>query len=132
MTPTTQRTLLAAAVLSVGLTSRAASPIAVMILDGESGGPYHKWQLTTAVLKKELDETRLFHVDVVTAPRCEREVKAIARRDLGIARFDRELLVGVAGRTVTGAAVFAPNAQETERRERRIVERDRAREIGRA
>ena len=39
-----------------------------MLLDGESGGPYHQWQLTTRVLKKELDETGLFEVDVVTAP----------------------------------------------------------------
>jgi hypothetical protein len=44
------------------------TPVRVMILDGESGGPYHQWQLVTAVLKKELDETRLFQVDVVTAP----------------------------------------------------------------
>lgn len=46
----------------------AADPIRVMLLDGESGGPYHKWQLTTPVLKKQLDETGLFQVDVVTAP----------------------------------------------------------------
>jgi type 1 glutamine amidotransferase len=39
-----------------------------MLLDGESGGPYHKWQLTTQVLRKELAETGLFQVDVVTAP----------------------------------------------------------------
>jgi len=46
----------------------AASPVKVMLLDGESGGPWHKWQLTTPVLKKALDETGLFQVDVVTAP----------------------------------------------------------------
>ena len=46
----------------------AAAPIHVMLLDGESGGPYHQWQLVTQVLKKELDETGLFQVDVVTAP----------------------------------------------------------------
>jgi uncharacterized protein len=40
----------------------------VMLLDGESGGPYHKWQLTTPVLKKQLEETGLFQVEVVTAP----------------------------------------------------------------
>ena len=39
-----------------------------MLLDGESGGTYHAWKLTTPVLKKELDETGLFQVDVVTAP----------------------------------------------------------------
>ena len=45
-----------------------AVPIRVMLLDGESGGPYHKWQMTTPVLKKQLEETGLFQVDVVTAP----------------------------------------------------------------
>jgi uncharacterized protein len=57
-----------AAVALGSATSRAAAPTRVMILDGESGGPYHKWQLVTAVLKKQLDETGLFDVDVVTAP----------------------------------------------------------------
>lgn len=46
----------------------AATPIKLMLLDGESGGPWHKWQLTTPVLKKALEETGLFQVDVVTAP----------------------------------------------------------------
>lgn len=45
-----------------------AKPIAVMLLDGESGGPYHAWRLTTPVMKKELEETGLFTVTVVTAP----------------------------------------------------------------
>ena len=39
-----------------------------MILDGESGGPYHKWALVTPVLRKELEDTGLFQVDVATAP----------------------------------------------------------------
>jgi hypothetical protein len=39
-----------------------------MILDGQSGGPYHAWQQTTPVLKKMLDETGRFQVDVVTSP----------------------------------------------------------------
>jgi type 1 glutamine amidotransferase len=46
----------------------AAAPIRLMLLDGESGGPWHKWQLTTPVLKKALEQTGLFQVDVVTAP----------------------------------------------------------------
>src|ERR1700736_5282635 len=50
------------------LPAPAANPIRVMLLDGQSGGPYHAWQLTTPVLKKELEETGLFQVDVVTAP----------------------------------------------------------------
>jgi len=51
-----------------GLPAHAAGPIKVMLLDGESGGAYHKWQLTTIALRKELEETGLFQVDVVTAP----------------------------------------------------------------
>jgi hypothetical protein len=57
------------AVIAVAFTSLgAAGPLPVMILDGESAGPYHQWQTTTPVLKKQLDETGLFQVDVVTAP----------------------------------------------------------------
>jgi len=39
----------------------------VMLLDGESAGAYHKWKLITPVLQKQLEETGLFQVDVVTA-----------------------------------------------------------------
>jgi uncharacterized protein len=46
----------------------AAQPIPVMILDGESGGSYHQWQAVTPVLRKQLEDTGLFKVDVVTAP----------------------------------------------------------------
>ena len=60
--------IVAAAVLFGALATRAAAPIAVMILDGESGGPYHDWQRVTPVLKKMLDETNLFATTVVTAP----------------------------------------------------------------
>lgn len=45
-----------------------AAPIPVMILDGQSAGPYHDWAHITPVLKKELEETGLFSVEVVTAP----------------------------------------------------------------
>jgi len=56
------------AVLFAVIAARAAGPARIMILDGESGGPYHQWQLVTAVLKKELEETGLFQIDVVTTP----------------------------------------------------------------
>ena len=57
------------AVFSAGLVlGHAASPVRVMLLDGESAGPYHKWRLTTPLLKRALEETGLFAVDVVTAP----------------------------------------------------------------
>ncbi len=67
------KTLLLPAILILASTfaqpTHAAAPtIKVMLLDGESGGTYHAWQLTTPVLKKELDETGLFQVEVVTAP----------------------------------------------------------------
>jgi uncharacterized protein len=60
--------LLATALLFFVFASSAADPIRVMLLDGESAGNYHQWRLVTPVLKKELDETGLFQVDVVTAP----------------------------------------------------------------
>lgn len=43
-------------------------PIPVLLVDGQSGGSYHVWQTTSAVLKKELEETGLFLVTVATAP----------------------------------------------------------------
>src|SRR5690349_15785994 len=46
----------------------SAAPIQVMLLDGQSGGTYHDWRATTPVLKKQLESTGLFQVDVVTAP----------------------------------------------------------------
>jgi uncharacterized protein len=46
----------------------AAPRIRVMLLDGESAGTYHAWRETTPILKKELEETGLFQVEVVTAP----------------------------------------------------------------
>lgn len=60
--------VLSTAILIAALSPRAAAPQRVMILDGESAGPYHKWALTTPVLTKQLTETGLFSVDVVTAP----------------------------------------------------------------
>src|ERR1700748_3134468 len=45
-----------------------AAPIRGMTLDGQSGGTYHNWRITTHALKKELDETGRFAVTVVTAP----------------------------------------------------------------
>ena len=45
-----------------------AGPIRVLLLDGQSGGTYHNWRLTTPALKQELEETGLFQVTVLTAP----------------------------------------------------------------
>jgi uncharacterized protein len=46
----------------------AKRPIAVLIVDGQSGGPYHDWHVTTPVLRKELEETGMFRVTVATSP----------------------------------------------------------------
>jgi hypothetical protein len=47
----------------------ASPPIAVLLIDGQSAGPYHNWQLTTPVLKRELEQTKLFAVTVASSPR---------------------------------------------------------------
>lgn len=46
-----------------------AKPIPVLLVDGESGGPYHAWQLTTVAMKKELEDAGIFSVTVATSPR---------------------------------------------------------------
>ncbi len=60
--------LLAGVLMSIRPAMAAGNPIRVAIVDGESGGAYHNWRLTTPVLKKELEETGLFEVTVITAP----------------------------------------------------------------
>src|SRR5687767_10046555 len=60
------------------LLSQGNARIPVMILDGESGGPYHDWARVTAVLKKVLDETGLFETTVVTAPPASGDFSAFA------------------------------------------------------
>jgi uncharacterized protein len=58
----------ASAAILIAFGARAAEPIPVLILDGESGGPYHDWPKVTAVLERILDEVGLFEVRVATAP----------------------------------------------------------------
>jgi len=49
--------------------SKPALPLVkIMLLDGQSAGAYHDWQHTTPVLKKELEDSGRFQVDVVSAP----------------------------------------------------------------
>jgi uncharacterized protein len=50
-----------------------AAPIPILIVTGESGGAYHDWKLTTAVMREELEETGLFNVTVLTAPRSDQD-----------------------------------------------------------
>ena len=53
---------------SVHTHSATGTPIRVLLLDGESAGVYHNWKATTPVLRRELEETGLFQVTVITAP----------------------------------------------------------------
>ena len=82
---TLTRTLMVAALAVMAGSAPAATPAKLMLLDGESGGPWHKWQLTTPVLKKALEETGLFQVDVVTAPGTTGELTAFAPSFAGYA-----------------------------------------------
>lgn len=60
--------LLCVSLLSLISVLSGAEPIPVMLLDGESGGPFHAWEKTTPYLKRMLEDTGMFRVDVVTAP----------------------------------------------------------------
>ncbi len=57
---------LTALVVSLVLTAvAAAAPMKALIVDGQNN---HDWKATTPILKKELEDTGLFAVDVATAP----------------------------------------------------------------
>jgi hypothetical protein len=62
-------TLLSATALCSAPPPARSNAIRVLLLDGESGGPYHHWQLTSRALQKELEDTGLFDVSVATSPR---------------------------------------------------------------
>ena len=59
--------LLAGAAILFAYPGRAASPIRVMLLDGQQSRS-HPWEPTSPVLKKMLEEAGLFQVDQVTSP----------------------------------------------------------------
>jgi type 1 glutamine amidotransferase len=56
----------AAAIFQGSQTHAKPALLPILIVDGQSGGPYHAWHLTTPVLKRELEETGLFSVTVAT------------------------------------------------------------------
>ena len=55
-------------VCALAVPSPGAPPIRVLLLDGEQAGAYHAWQETTPYLKRMLEDSGIFQVDVVTAP----------------------------------------------------------------
>ena len=58
-------------ILFIATSSGEAGPIRVLLVDGQSAGVYHNWQLTTRVLKKELEDSGRFQVTVATSPRSD-------------------------------------------------------------
>ena len=64
-------TTLWSTILFAATSFAATNPIHILLLDGESAGPYHNWQLTTPVLKKELEDSGLFQVTVATSPKSD-------------------------------------------------------------
>src|SRR5687767_7912838 len=59
------RLLAALSALAPVATHAAADPMKVLIVDGQNN---HNWRATTPILKKSLEEVKLFSVDVATAP----------------------------------------------------------------
>jgi uncharacterized protein len=57
--------LMYAAVFAVAPSLFAATPVRALIIDGQNN---HDWKKTTPVLKKILEDTGLFQVDVLTTP----------------------------------------------------------------
>ena len=55
----------------------AAPPLRALIVDGQN---YHNWQQTTPVLKKLLEETGLFSVDVATSPPHGQDIEPLSAR----------------------------------------------------
>lgn len=72
-----RRLLLALAVLLLWTGGAMAKPIKVMILDGASAAAYHDWKLGTRILKRELEETGLFDVTVVTVPPADGDFSSV-------------------------------------------------------
>src|SRR4051812_25543220 len=59
------RLLSAAAALALAAPLAAADPIKVLIVDGQNN---HNWRATTPILKKILEDAKVFTVEVATAP----------------------------------------------------------------
>ena len=115
------RTLLAIALAAgavMPLLSQTTARISVMLLDGESGGPYHDWPRVTPVLKKMLDETGLFATTVVTAPPATGDFSrfAPAVRQLPGGRDELRR----AGRTLAGGAQDVVRGLHAKRRRARV------------
>jgi len=68
------------ALLTCAPVVHAARPIRAMILDGESGGPYHAWRQTTPYPQRMLEDTGLFDADVVNRASARRRFQHLQAR----------------------------------------------------
>jgi TolB protein len=73
-------TILWSTILFAVTASAETNPIKVLLLDGQSAGPYHNWQLTTPVLKKELEDSGRFQVTVATSPKSDGDFSSFRPR----------------------------------------------------
>jgi hypothetical protein len=89
-----RRLLLALAALLLWTGAAMAKPIKVMILDGASAAAYHDWKLGTQILKRELEETGLFEVTVVTVPPADGDFTNVhpdfARYQVVVSNYDSQ------------------------------------------
>ena len=89
-----KRLLLALVALLLWTGAALARPIKVMILDGASAAAYHDWKLGTQILKRELDETGLFDVTVVTVPSADGDFSNVhpdfAKYDVVVLNYDSQ------------------------------------------
>lgn len=69
--------------LALAVPGFAADKIKVVIIDGQNN---HKWKETTPVLKKHLEDTGLFAVDVATTP--EKGKAELAQFNTDLTRYD--------------------------------------------
>jgi len=81
-------TLLAAALFAI-TPAHSAERIRVMILDGESGGPWHDWPRVTRAIEQILGDVEMFDVTVVTAPPADGDFSGFAPK---FAEFDAVVL----------------------------------------
>jgi len=83
-----------AALLTLWSSVAVAAPIKVMILDGASAAAYHNWQLTTQVMKRELEDAGLFDVTVVSAPPADGDFSsfhpAFAKYQVVVSNYDAQ------------------------------------------
>ncbi|MEY4708033.1 MAG: hypothetical protein RJB58_1756 [Pseudomonadota bacterium] len=78
--------------LVMGCGMAMAAPVKVIILDGQSGGTYHDWKLTSQIMKRQLEEAGLFEVAVVTAPPADADFSSFrpdfAKYQLVVSNYD--------------------------------------------